>query len=133
MIKIRRNCKRNEGKSFRAKNGAKTEQKQGKNRAKTGVCEISQPLRNRHFAAKPVRNLRPLSAKPILAHECHFAAQEPPFRSCETAAKLQRVKIPNFVAKAPFRRVFHSCETNFWHTSAISQHSEPHFAAAKWL
>ena len=50
------------------------------------------------------------AAKPSLAHECHFAAQEPPFRSCETAAKLQSMKIPNFAAKAPFRRVFRSCE-----------------------
>nr|CAN70701.1 hypothetical protein VITISV_035125 [Vitis vinifera] len=84
---------------------------QGKNRGKTGVCEISQPLRNRHFAVKPVRSLKPLStkifaaAKPSLAHECHFAAQEPPFRSCETAAKLQNVKNPNFAAKAPFGRL----------------------------
>ena len=41
-------------------------------------------------------------------------ASTAPFRkvfcSCETAAKLQSVKIPNFAAKAPFRRVFCSCE-----------------------
>ena len=89
-------------KVFRSKIGAKLERKRSKNRAKTGVCEISQPLRNQHFAAKP-----------LLAHECHFAAQEPPFRSCETVAKLQSVKIPNFVAKAPFCREFRSCETTF--------------------
>ena len=133
MIKIKRNCKEIEGESF----GAKSERKQSKNRAKTraktGVCEISQPLRNRHFAAKPIRSLMPLSANPRMAHECHFAAQEPLFRSCETAAKLQSVKIPNFAAKAPFCRVFRSCEAKFWHTSAISQHSDSHFAAAKWL
>ena len=28
------------------------------------------------------------AAKPSLAHECHFAAKEHPFHSCETAAKL---------------------------------------------
>ena len=95
------------------------EQEKCKNRGKTRVCEISQPLRNQHFAAKPVRSHKPLSAKifatakPILAHQCHFAAQESPFRSCETAAKLQSVKIPNFAAKAPFRRVFRSCEADF--------------------
>ncbi|RVW63339.1 hypothetical protein CK203_058251 [Vitis vinifera] len=111
FLQALRNCKEIERKSF----GAKT----GQNRAKTGVCEISQPLRNRHFAAKPVRSLRPLSAKifaaakPSLAHECHFAAQEPPFRSCETAAKLQNVKILNFAAKAPFRREFRNCKTIF--------------------
>ena len=115
MIKIRRNCKEIERKSF----GAKTEQKQGKNRAKTGVCEILQPLRNRHFVAKPFRNTFDSSAKifaaakPSLAHECHFAEQKPPFRSCESAAKLQSVKIPVFAVKAPFRKVFRSCETKF--------------------
>ena len=155
MIKIKRNYKEIEGKSF----GARKVQKQGKNRglrdfaasAKSALCckTISQPqqvrcgiatsLRNSHFAMKPFRSLRPLSAKifaavkPLLAHECHFAAQEPSFRSCETDAKSQNVKNPNFAAKAPFGRVFRSCETNFWHTSAISQHSEPHFAAAKRL
>ena len=39
----------------------------------------------------------------------------------------------NFAAETPFGRVFRNCETTFWHTSAISQHSDPHFAAAKWL
>ena len=81
MIKIKRNCKEIEGKSF----GARKVQKQGK----TGVCEISQPLRNRHFAAKPFHSLRPLSvkiftaAKPLLAYECHFEEQWPSFCSCE--------------------------------------------------
>ena len=129
MIKIRRNCKEIERKSFRAKTG----QKQGKNRGKTRVCEILQPLRNRHFAAKPVRSLRPLSAKPLLGHECHFAAQELPFRSCETVANHQSMNDPIFIRKAPFRKGFHSCEATFWHTSAILQHSDPHFAAAKRL
>ncbi|RVW70574.1 hypothetical protein CK203_060643 [Vitis vinifera] len=86
----KRNCKEIEGKSF----GAKSERKQSKNKAKTGVYEISQPLQNRHFVAKPFHNSIDSSAKifaavkPFLAHECHFAAQEPPIRSCETAAKL---------------------------------------------
>ena len=31
----------------------------------------------------------------------------------------------NFAAKAPFRRVFRSCETPLWHTSAISQPPNP--------
>ena len=81
----------------RKKIGSKTEQKQSENRAKTELCEISQPkeklLRNEHFVAKPFHNTLDFSAriftaaKASLAHECHFAAQEPPFRSCETAAK----------------------------------------------
>ena len=121
MIKIRRNCKRNEGKSF----GARKVQKQGKIRglrdfttsAKLALCceTISQPqqvrcgiatlLWNSHFAAKPFRSLRPLSAKPFLAHECHFTAQWPSFHTCETAAKSQTVKIPNFTAAPPFRQL----------------------------
>ena len=38
----------------------------------------------------------------------------------------------NFTAEMPFGRVFRSCETTLWHTSAILQHSSPHFEAAKW-
>ena len=135
MIKIRRNCKEIERKSF----GAKTEQKQGKNRAKTGVCEILQPLRNRHFVAKPFRNTFDSSAKifaaanPRMAHECHFAAQESPFRSWESGCEPLKHEILHFARKAPFGRVFRSCEANSWHMSAISQHSDPHFAAAKRL
>ena len=162
--------------------GNLSERKQGRNRGKTGVCEISQPLRNRNFAAKPVRSPITLSAKifaaakPILAHECHFAAQEPSFRSCESGCEPPKHEILHFAGKAPFGRVFGSCEADFgtrvpfrstvnlisqlrnpkkkfiffgsqspipqrisrlrkhfWHTSAISQHSDPHFAAAKWL
>ncbi|RVW33133.1 Retrovirus-related Pol polyprotein from transposon 17.6 [Vitis vinifera] len=54
-----------------------------------------------------------------------------PFRSCESAAKLQSVKIPDFAVKAPFRRVFRAAKP-IWHTSAISQHSDIPFEAAKW-
>ncbi|WKA08920.1 hypothetical protein VitviT2T_026602 [Vitis vinifera] len=101
---------------FRSEIGAKTGQKQGKNRGKTRVCEISQPLQNRHFAAKPVRSPIALSvkifvaAKPFLAHECHFAAQEHPFRSCETHCEVVK---PDFAPKVPFRRVFRNCEGDF--------------------
>ncbi|RVW78278.1 hypothetical protein CK203_055755 [Vitis vinifera] len=109
MIKIKRNCKEIEGslsEQNRSENRAKTGQKQGKNREKTGVCEISQPLRNRHFAVKPFRNTFDSSAKifaaanPRMAHECHFATQKPPFRSCEPP----KHEILHFVGKAPFRR-----------------------------
>ena len=183
MIKIKRNCKEIEEKKSE-QNRSQTERKQGRNRGKIGVCEISQPLRNRNFAAKPVRNPIALSAKifaaakPILAHECHFAAQEPPFRSCESGCEPPKHEILHFAGKTPFGRVFGSCETHFctrvplrstgtpisqlrngckvpkhershfagkapfgrgfgscerqlWHMSATSQHSDPHFAAAK--
>ncbi|RVW76707.1 hypothetical protein CK203_047534 [Vitis vinifera] len=70
------------------------------------------------------------AAKPILAHECHFAAQEHLFRSCETHCEVVK---PDFAPKAPFRRGFRGWRKHFWHTSAIPQHSDSHFAAAKWL
>ncbi|RVW69248.1 hypothetical protein CK203_061389 [Vitis vinifera] len=97
---------------FRSKIGVK----RSENRGKTGVCEISQPLRNRHFAAKPVRSPIALSmkifaaAKPFLAHECHFAAQEHLFRSCETHCEEEK---PDFATKVPFCRVFHGYEAHF--------------------
>ena len=120
-------------------NRVKTEQKQGSARLcslressaklalhyetisqlKRSRCKINMSLRKRPSFAKSFRNAFDSSAKilaaakPSLAHECHFAEQEPPFRSYELAAKLQSVKIPVFAVKAPFRRVFHSCETKF--------------------
>ena len=75
---------------------------------------ISQPRRHLEgcFAA----------AKPTLAHVCHFAAQFPSFRSCDTAAK------PFFGTWEPFRSPVHSfcsCEINFG--------LQNHFWALKWL
>ncbi|RVW58857.1 hypothetical protein CK203_101793 [Vitis vinifera] len=166
MIKSRRNCKEIERKSF----GAKTEQKQGKNRglrdfaasAKSALCcETISQLRNQvwHMSAtsqhrSPHSKLRngceapkheklPISqpklhstgsfavAKPNFGTRVPFRSIVTLFRSYKTAAKCQSVKTPNFAAKAPFRREFLNCEATFWHTSAISQHSDPHFAAAK--
>ena len=135
-------CKEIERKKLernRTKNGPKTECKQSKNRGlrdfttstklalrceaisqpKRSRCGIDVSLRKRPSFAKSFRNSFDSStkifaaAKPNLAHECHFAEQEPPFRSCESAAKLQSVKIPIFAVKAPFCRVFHNCETKF--------------------
>ena len=124
---------------FRSEKWAKTGQKQGSTRfrslkessAKLALrCEtVSQPKRSRCWINVSLRKRSSfaksfhssivsvakifVAANLSLAHECHFAAQEPPFRSCETAAKLQSVKIPVFAVKAPFRKVFHSCETKF--------------------
>ena len=61
---------------------------------KRSRCEISMSLRKRPSFAKAFRNSFDSSAKifaaakPILAHERYFAAQEPLIRSCETVAKL---------------------------------------------
>ncbi|KAL6332921.1 hypothetical protein AAG906_019926 [Vitis piasezkii] len=120
-LKSRRNCKEIEGRSLGARKSVKAGEKY--------LCEIKPSLRNRHFAAKSFRSLMPSSAKifaaakPALGTRVPLRSTVTSFRSCETAAKSQSVKTPNFAAKAPFRRVFRSCETTLWHTSAISQHS----------
>ena len=96
------------------------------------------PLRNQGLAAKmalhckinfaaqhpPLRKFSQLR-KHLLAHECHFAAQELHFAAAKWLRNPQNVKSPIFSAIAQFRRVFRSCETPLWHTSAISQHSNP--------
>ena len=136
--KMQRNWKEEIGAKSDQKQ-SKTEWKQSKNRGlrdfaasaklalrcetvsqpKRSRCEINVSLRKRLSFGKSFRNSIESSAenfaaaKPSLAHECHFAEQEPPFRSCELAAKLQSVRIPVFAVKAPFRRVFRSCETKF--------------------
>ena len=130
-------------------NGAKTGEKQGKNRGlrdfaasakSTLCCKTSSQLRNQvwhtsatsqhsgpHFAAaKAAANHQSMkssisqgklhsagylaAAKPTLAHECHFAAQEHLFRSCETHCEVVK---PDFAPKVPFRRVFRGCEAHF--------------------
>ncbi|RVW19081.1 hypothetical protein CK203_087618 [Vitis vinifera] len=107
MISSRRKCKEIERKSF----GAKTEQKQGKNKAKQGsarfrsLCEIDTLLRNQFATSGP--SLRKFSQ--LRNHFWHTSAtsqhRSPHFAAAKTAAKLQSVKNPNFAAKAPFCRV----------------------------
>ncbi|RVW88239.1 hypothetical protein CK203_038698 [Vitis vinifera] len=87
-------------------------------------------LRNEHFVAKPFRNTVEVSARfrsceGDLAHECHFAAQEPSFGSCESIAKWKAISHQkshsagyfaiakvilahecHFAAQAPFSQVF---------------------------
>ncbi|RVW59031.1 Retrovirus-related Pol polyprotein from transposon 17.6 [Vitis vinifera] len=45
------------------------------------------------------------AAKASLAHECHFAAQEPHFAAAKRL-RSESVKIPDFATKVPFRRGF---------------------------
>ena len=151
MIKIKRNCKENEGRSQGTKRSSEPRNFSGlrnfaaQNRplrkwpsaakwfrspkvpaAKLRVgYENSPPLRN-NFAAQhtPLRKFSQLR-NPLLAHECHFAAQELHFPATKWLRNPQSVKSPIFAAIAQFRRVFRSCETPLWHTSAISQHSNP--------
>ena len=168
MIKIRRKCKEIERKSFRAKTGKKQGKNRGLRdfaaSAKSALCcettfGTRVPLRSTGVPILQLRNdYEPLKHERsyfrressilqrisqlrshFLAHECHFAAQWTSFRNCETTTKSQSVKTSNFAVKAPFRRVFRSCETTFWHTSAILQpctlilELRNHFWAAKWL
>ncbi|RVX22034.1 hypothetical protein CK203_000982 [Vitis vinifera] len=63
-----------------------------------------------HFAGKLHLEEDFAAAKPFLAHECHFAAHEHPFRSCETHCEVVK---PDFAPKVPFRRVFRNCEADF--------------------
>ena len=108
MIKIRRNCKEIEGKSFGARKSVKTGEKQGSAKfrslkeasAKSALCceTISQPQQVHCEIATSLRN-------------CHFATKSP--LCCEIISQPQ----------APLYENFRSCEASSWHTSAISQHS----------
>ncbi|RVW73731.1 hypothetical protein CK203_054978 [Vitis vinifera] len=92
-LSLKKPKQRRVGENAKEEIGKKSERKQSKNRGEKELCEISQPRRNslrkRLFVAKSIRNTFLSSAKvfaaanPRMAHECHFAAQEPPFRSCE--------------------------------------------------
>ncbi|KAL6313454.1 hypothetical protein AAG906_004417 [Vitis piasezkii] len=102
-------------------------QKQGESMA----CKISQPkvtcCENCPLAVKWFRSLLAPSAKIFAAAKRPLGTRVPfrkpvhPFRSCEMAAKPPRLEILHFAAETPFGRVFRSCETTLWHTSAISQ------------
>ncbi|RVW66327.1 hypothetical protein CK203_066497 [Vitis vinifera] len=88
-------------------------------------CENGPPLQNKFRSpTPPLRKFLQLR-KHLLAHECHFAAQELHFAAAKWLRNPQSVKSPIFTAIAQFRRVFRSCETPLWHTSAISQHNNP--------
>ncbi|WKA06782.1 hypothetical protein VitviT2T_024666 [Vitis vinifera] len=45
-----------------------------------------------------------------MAHECHFAAQEHQFCSCETHCEVEK---RDFAPKVPFRSVIRNCENDF--------------------
>ena len=79
--------------------------------------------------ARREHGLRNFAAK---VSRCEMVSQ-PPSTLCEMVTKPPRLEILHFAIETPFGRVFRSCEATFWHTSAISQHSDPHFAAAKRL
>ena len=90
MIKIRRNCKEIEGKSFGARKSVQT-----------GVhfAAPTSSLRNRHFAAKPFRSPIAPSAKNFAAVKHPFGTPVPfrspvhLFHSCKMVAKSPHLKI----------------------------------------
>ena len=132
MIKIKRNWKEIEGSLLernRSENRAKTEQKQGKNKAL------------RDFAA---------SAKSTLCCKTSSQPQAPlckttfgtrvPLRS--TGASISQLRIgcealkrenSQICSQSSIWQGISQLRNQLWHTSAISQHSDSHFAAAKWL
>ena len=153
MIFCRNNCKEYEGRSQRAKRSSKLWNFSGlrnfaaQNRplwkwpsaaksfrspymasAKSRfACENGPSLRNKFCSPTPTSAKIFAATKTPLGTRVPFRSTGTPFRNCEMAAKWlrnpQSVKSPIFATIAQFRRVFRSCETPFWHTSAISQHN----------
>ena len=101
MIKIKRNVKSVERRKLGIKRSSKSKERAwaAKFRSK------SDPLRKWLLVAKWFRS-RPSS-------------------STKWQKNLHALKILHFVAETPFRRVFRSCETTIWHTSATSQRRTP--------
>ena len=156
--KMQRNSKE-ESEWNRTKNRARTECKQSKNKglrdfatsAKLALrCEtISQLKRSRSgidvslwkrpSLAKSFRRSIFSSAKifeatkPSLAHECHFATQEPSIRSCEVI----KHENPWFRNQSSISQGISQLRKRSWHKCATLQHSDTQFAAAKriakWL
>ena len=110
---------------------AKTKQKQSK---KTELCEISQPLRNQHYAVKPFRNTVEVSARVFRSCEGVFGTRVP-LRSTGALIWQLRNALRSgkawFRTKNPIPQGISQLQKWFWHTCATSQHSDINFAAAK--
>ena len=128
MIKIRRNCKEIERKSF----GAKTEQKQGKNR---GLWDFVASTKSALCCKTSSQPQAPLCEN-FRSCETNFGTRVP-LRSTRASVSQLRNALRRgkawFRNKSPIPQRISRLRKHFWHTSAISQHSDPHFAAAKWL
>ena len=116
-------------------NGAKTGEKQGSARFRS-LCEIGTLLRNQFTAQLP--SLRKFSqlrtnfwhTSATSQHRSpHFAAAKRLRNSCEVPKRENS----QFRSQSSIPQGISRLRKHFWHTSAISQHSDPHFAAAKWL
>ena len=74
------------------------------------------------FRSRPSSSAKIFAAvKRPLGTRVLFCSQVHPFHSCEMAASFPRLEILHFAVETPFGRVFRSCKTTLWHTSAISQ------------
>ena len=129
MIKIKRNCKEIEEKKIGAKseqNRSQTERKQGKNR---GLRNFAASVKSALCCKTSLQPQAPLC-------ETNFGTRVP---LCSTRAYVSQLRNALrrgkawFRNKSPIPQGISRLRGRFWHTSAISQHSDPHFAAAKWL
>ncbi|RVW27313.1 hypothetical protein CK203_110330 [Vitis vinifera] len=121
-LSLKKPKQRRVGENAKEEIGKKSERKQSKNRGEKELCEISQPRRNslrkRLFVAKSIRNTFLSSAKvfaaanPRMAHECHFAAQEPPFSQLRSGLRTTKAAIPQN-SNFNFRSCEVSCESDF--------------------
>ena len=121
-------------KKNRVEIGAKTEQKQGKNKALINFAEWRKLLRNEHFVANPFRNTVEVSARVFRSCESGFGTRVP-LRSTVASIWQLRNALRNgkawFRTKSPIPQGISQLWKWFWHTSATSQHRNSHFAAAK--
>ena len=144
---------------YRSEIGAKTEWKQSKNKglrdfatsAKLALrCEaISQPkrsryginvsLRKRSSFAKPISQLNWLLCENFRSCETKFGTRVPfrsigaPISQLRNDYEAPKHKNSQFRSQSSIPQGILQLRSRFWHTSAISQHSDSHFAAAKRL
>ena len=87
--------------------------------AKVSCCE-NRPLAAKWFRSRLAFTAKIFAAaKTLLGTRVPFRSQVHPFRSCEMAAEPPHLEILHFATEMPFYKVFRSCETTLWHTSAI--------------
>ena len=153
MISGRRKCKEIERKSF----GAKTGQKQGKNRGlrdfaasvklalryeivsqhKRSHWGINVPLRKQSSFAKPISQLNWLFYENFRSCETKYGTRVPlrntatPISQLQNDCEATKRENSQFRNQSSISQGISKLRNQFWHTSAISQHSDPHFAVAK--
>ena len=124
MIKIKRNVKRVERRKLGIKRSSKSKKRAwaAKFSSKSEPLRKSPPSLRNGFAAskRPLQKFSQLRRGP-LAHECHFASPYTHFAPAKWLRAFYALRSIIFAVKEPFERVFRSCETTLWHTSAISQ------------